>query len=1348
MVFASDRLDYNYELYVMNLDGTDVARVTYSGGKDVEPSVSRDGSKIVFVSFRDEIGGEIYSINVDGTGLRRLTHNVRSDGSSLIGTDSRPVWSPDGSQIAFFSWISGGSPGLYKMNADGTGLTRLADAWLGRISWSPDGSKITYSKSQNGFSKTWIVNADGTDARFLSDVSNLSWSPDGSELVGTFYASGGTVAFVSPSTGELVRTVGSFYGYGLNSAVLSADGQKILLSMSQDVNKAELYSINLNGTGFARLTFNSREDVDPSCAVGSTSSVPPPPTGFGRLLLTNGDYLYTMNPTGWDLRRLPKVESIPNLLYQDARWSPDGSRISFESGGDIYVMDADGTNARKVTSKPDNSYYYSGPATWSADGQKLAYVCAFKEGSVNRHTIQILSGFDSATPSSFNLTATGLPREYWPEWNPQVNSLLFWTNEDRPALVAKAPDSPVAPEQVLLRSPETLVYPDGPYYQRGVWNPTGDRIVFTRYENATAGNKEELLMMDANGGNVQHLTNHEFGKGLDDNPSVSPDSTLTDLKVVFTRNVNGGTQLYTLRRTTDDPSGPMATTEFQPLTFPLQSTPEGYAFSAPSSVHWGANFSYTPADEAAPSVTITAPQDAGSIKLTRIDGSATDAGLNASGVAIVWVKYQRLSDGKYWNPAVTTEAEKWSAEPVLLPTRLTIDGSSVNWTITTDLPTTADASPNAQYKISAFAVDAAGNAGAEVSHTFTMIEPGSLTFVSNGAIFTEAYETAGFLDVVVRRDGGSNGAISVDYYSMDGTAMAGQDFSAAAGTLQFADGESEKVIRVSIVQDDVDESSEGFNLFLTNATGGAQIGTSSQLNILILEAPFGEALGAPDFTWTTGTGAGFFGTNWWTTRSVFQSGGSAAKISPTYQGDESWIETTVTGPGTLSFFWKVSSEAGSDRLRVLVDGSQQAEISGEVDWLQKSLPIASGSHTIRWAYTTDSNGQTGGQNTAWLDAVSFTTGNGGGGGDDGGDGGDGGDGSVLDFVGAYHGLIESGPASSLSSGFVSLNVTKTGAFTGKLNLGRTKVSLRGKVDAAGGVTLKPPGKKQPPVVFGLQFDAAGPGLLTGSATLDSGTVVSLSAHRTPSYAKSTSSPFTGNYTVLLPTTDGHGTGFGTLKVNKKGVAKLSMQLPDGTKFVHSASVSADGEWPLYGSFGKRPGALLGWVKFEDLANQSDLHGDVQWFTFATPEGGSALIETRTNLLLEGSSYTPPANDGWILSGLAPGLDAAVPAGAAQLQLEGGLFITSTELDLLLSAARKGKVKVTRGAENPNRITLSIDAKRGIFRGTFKLPDTRGKTSFGGVFFQKQDKAAGFHRAKSGESGSVEILPTSAGNLLE
>ena len=84
------------------------------------------------------------------------------------------------------------------------------------------------------------------------------------------------------------------------------------------------------------------------------------------------------------------------------------------------------------------------------------------------------------------------------------------------------------------------------------------------------------------------------------------------------------------------------------------------------------------------------------------------------------------------------------------------------------------------------------------------------------------------------------------------------------------------------------------------------------------------------------------------------------------------MQTTVTnGPGTLTFWWSVSSELDYDYLEFYLDGMlQNGRISGEVNWNQQTFNIAAGSHTLRWRYVKDI-GISSGQDRGWVDQVSF-----------------------------------------------------------------------------------------------------------------------------------------------------------------------------------------------------------------------------------------------------------------------------------------------------------------------------------------------------------------------------------------
>lgn len=127
----------------------------------------------------------------------------------------------------------------------------------------------------------------------------------------------------------------------------------------------------------------------------------------------------------------------------------------------------------------------------------------------------------------------------------------------------------------------------------------------------------------------------------------------------------------------------------------------------------------------------------------------------------------------------------------------------------------------------------------------------------------------------------------------------------------------------------------------------------------------GEALNAPQLAWTTG------GTSPWLAQPVVTHDGTLAGQSGTIShNQESWIETTVIGPGPLSFWWKVSSEAGYDFLEFQTNGVLATRISGTVNWQQVSYPLGPGSHTLRWRYTKDGSDNAG-LDQGWLDEVSY-----------------------------------------------------------------------------------------------------------------------------------------------------------------------------------------------------------------------------------------------------------------------------------------------------------------------------------------------------------------------------------------
>ncbi len=179
IAFSSDRpstAGTGTEIWIMNADGSNPRQVTSNEGNDLGPSWSPDGTKIAFETPPRQGGSAIHVINADGTGQRQLTGTTLNDNS--------PDWSPDGTKIAF-----SGAHEIFVVNENGSGLTRLTFTLANdeHPSWSPDGTKIVFMSNRDGNNEIYVMNADGSEQTRLTNTPNQemypSWSPDGTKIV-------------------------------------------------------------------------------------------------------------------------------------------------------------------------------------------------------------------------------------------------------------------------------------------------------------------------------------------------------------------------------------------------------------------------------------------------------------------------------------------------------------------------------------------------------------------------------------------------------------------------------------------------------------------------------------------------------------------------------------------------------------------------------------------------------------------------------------------------------------------------------------------------------------------------------------------------------------------------------------------------------------------------------------------------------------------------------------------------------------------------------------------------------------------------------------------------------------
>lgn len=253
IVFQSNRMDDNSEIYIMNRDGTGIVRLTWNPATDQTPIWSPDGKSIVFQSDRDG-NRELYSMDLDGSNQVNLTNH--------LGEDSHPKFSPDGASIIFDSDRDdiGGNTQLYEMNHDGSDVQRIAtyEETDSYASISPDGSKILWRRitptggnTETGRnSEVFLMERDGSSpVNLTSHPAYDGWpafSPDGK-----------TIAFASDRDGKgvwhvyimnidgsgVTRLTPDDPGGYFTKPIFSPDGSKIICTRTKDGN-VEIFVID------------------------------------------------------------------------------------------------------------------------------------------------------------------------------------------------------------------------------------------------------------------------------------------------------------------------------------------------------------------------------------------------------------------------------------------------------------------------------------------------------------------------------------------------------------------------------------------------------------------------------------------------------------------------------------------------------------------------------------------------------------------------------------------------------------------------------------------------------------------------------------------------------------------------------------------------------------------------------------------------------------------------------------------------------------------------------------------------------------------------------------------------
>ena len=349
ILFGSDR-DGTPEIYVMDADGTDLVRLTTDAWVQIAPVTevtslawSPDGTKIAFIANR--IGArQIFVMNADGTSLVRLTDHLVGNGA--------PAWSPDGRQIAFTSRRFGNDE-IFVINADGTELVNRTYHPADDASpvWSPDGRRIAFTSNRSGNNEIYVMNTEIEEWLYSrkdgKEVSEEGYNKLPSMLKGQVIALGADLIQLTDHPADDI------------SPSWSPDGNRIAFT-SNRAGDNEIYIIDPE----ARERRYFRKDGAEVSAEDYNKLLP-----FlkGEVITGAADPLNVTNH--------PADDGSPV-------WSPDGTQIAFTStrddNGEIFVMNADGTNPINITNHPAGD----GSPAWYPLGVTMTNVEAKSWGQI------------------------------------------------------------------------------------------------------------------------------------------------------------------------------------------------------------------------------------------------------------------------------------------------------------------------------------------------------------------------------------------------------------------------------------------------------------------------------------------------------------------------------------------------------------------------------------------------------------------------------------------------------------------------------------------------------------------------------------------------------------------------------------------------------------------------------------------------------------------------------------------------------------------------------------------------------------------------------------------------------